>query len=213
MFLSTTRYSQANTIGFIFHETIRPASRLGSIGRCDSIRRISRCFRRRAHWHAFILSSELGAGGMLTKSPRTHRNSSQNRVAESNPPLREDTAARLPAKISATRPLFNLSKNLGVVCIKVVLFASDCATSSAIIAVSRSMSRFIRVKRGAVGAVTILSYRLAWNGCLSVTTTRSYVKRGPLLAPNLKDLLSSAKSRRSESRSCNPLLFTGIALL
>ena len=137
MFLSTTRYSQANTIGFIFHETIRPASRLGSIGRCDSIRRISRCFRRRAHWHAFILSSELGAGGMLTKSPRTHRNSSQNRVAESNPPLREDTAARLPAKISATRPLFNLSKNLGVVCIKVVLFASDCATSSAIIAVSR----------------------------------------------------------------------------
>ena len=30
-FLSTTRYSRANTIGFIFHETVRPAFQLSSV--------------------------------------------------------------------------------------------------------------------------------------------------------------------------------------
>ncbi len=39
--------------------------------------------------------------------------------------------ASLP--IRAPRPFFNLSKNLGVVCIRIVLFASGCAISSAII--------------------------------------------------------------------------------
>jgi len=139
---STTRYSRANTIGFIFHEAIRPAFQFSSI-KDDATQSegVPRGFRCRA-----------GCGTLGTSKQR-HAS-------------RYGIIAIEIAQLATTNAKC-LSSAHGRACI------SACC-------LLRRQSRPTGYRGIAV---------------LSETTTRSHVKRWPSPAPNLKDLLSSAKNR------------------